>query len=185
MNEGEAFKLIDEALSALDPDAQGRIIAWANQKFAGAPQPSALHTYASSAVTATAAKPAKKKKKTTPSGTKKPKVMTKPDKDINLFPTDKQTSLDFAKEKSPANLKQKGVVAIYYIRDILGYEHVGMAQVAAFFKAVGWPMPADLPNTLQQAGTEGWLDTSDSDDLKITSVGENLVEHQLPTKKAS
>jgi hypothetical protein len=35
---------------------------------------------------------------------------------------------------------------------------------------------------LHQAGTSGWLDTSDSEDIKITSSGENLVEHDLPGK---
>jgi hypothetical protein len=35
---------------------------------------------------------------------------------------------------------------------------------------------------MQQAGTEGWLDTSVNTDIKIATHGENLIEHTLPKK---
>lgn len=103
---------------------------------------------------------------------------------MDLFPKGKVSAIDFAKEKSPSNALHKGVVAIFYIRDVLGYQKVGIPQVAAFFKGAGWQMPSDLANTLQQAGTAGWLDTADSSDIKITSTGENLVQFKLPAKKS-
>ena len=189
--EGEAFKVIDEALSALDAEAQARIIVWANLKFmAGKPIGTAPSTaIPSSSILSPAGKkpPANagklsKPKKLTP---KKSKIILKIDKDIVLFPEDAKTSAEFASEKAPSNAQQKGVVAIYYICNVLGRGNVTIGQVAAFFKAVRWRMPANLPNTLQQAGTKGWLDTSNSEDIKITSSGENLVEHQLPRKQTN
>ncbi|MEO1303279.1 MAG: hypothetical protein AAFV36_08930 [Myxococcota bacterium] len=182
ISEGEALKVIDEALSSLDQDAQARIMAWANQKFLGAaPAVAAPAGVAAPAPSAPAAKKAEKKPSTRSS---KPKPVLKVDKDINLFPEGKKSCNEFVEEKSPTNAKQKGVIAIYYVREILEYEKVTTSHVAAFFKAVGWAMPSNLPNTLQQAGTEGWLDTADAEDLKITSQGENLVEHRLPGNKA-
>ena len=48
------------------------------------------------------------------------------------------------------------------------------------FKGLAWRVPSDLVNTLQQAGSKGWLDTANSADIKVTPMGENLVEHDLP-----
>jgi len=72
------------------------------------------------------------------------------------------------------------VVALYYVANTLKIEQVSIDHIYTFFKAANWPVPADLPNTLHQAGTEGWLDTSDAKDIKVTPIGENLVEHDLP-----
>lgn len=90
--------------------------------------------------------------------------------------------MDFAKGKSPTNVLQKCVVAVYYLRDMCKLEKVSANAVFTFFKHLSWPLPNDLKNTLQQAGTAGYLDTANSDDIKLTSMGENLVEHSLPPK---
>jgi hypothetical protein len=182
MTEGEAFKLIDDALSALEPDAQARILAWANTKFGS----SAVSGPSSrpSATPAVARVKAPSKNKNGPSGTKRSKTTLKIDKTIDLFPTDKQSATEFAAEKAPSSIPQKGVIAVYYILEIIELEDAAVGQVAAFFQAVNWPLPADLPNALQQAGSKGWLDTKNSDDLKLTPLGYNLVRHELPQSKA-
>ena len=150
MDELEALKQIDEALSALDDAAKVRVLSWANQKFASGSLPTATISMPSGTP-----KPAPKSNdEKAAKGSKKPKSILAVDKNINLFPKYKPSAVEFASEKSPSNAKQEGVVAIYYVRETLGYEKVGISQVAAFFKAVAWPMPADLANTLQQAGTE-------------------------------
>jgi len=77
---------------------------------------------------------------------------------------------------------QKCVVAVYYLRDKIGMEKVTVQAVFTYFKHLQWPIPTDLKNTLQQAGSEGWLDTANSEDIKLTAMGENLVEHALPAK---
>jgi hypothetical protein len=47
-----------------------------------------------------------------------------------------------------------------------------------------WRVPADLANTLQYtASKDGWLDTKKMDDIKVTTIGENVVEHDLPPGK--
>lgn len=186
MEEFDAMKVIDSNLASLDAAARARVLAWVNSKF-GFEQsanpvvgPTADAAPLAAATSTNLEKPPSTKKKTTSS---KKKIVLTVDKDINLFPKDKQSAIDFAKEKSPTNVMQKGVAAIYYVKEVLGYTKVGVPQVAAFFKAVEWKMPSDLVNTLQQAGTQGWLDTASSDDIKITATGENLVVYQLPAKK--
>jgi hypothetical protein len=107
-------------------------------------------------------------------------VTLKQIKDLNLNPQGKVSAKKFAEQKAPSNAKQKCVVAIYFLREQIGLSTISADHVFTYFKSAGWPIPADLLNTMQQAGTAGWLDTADGKDLKITHLGENLVEHELP-----
>ena len=188
MTEGEAVKAIDDALSGLDPEAQVRVLNWANHKFLGLAAYTAPGNIAQ--VGDAPSKPAETVKqsvgkKPTLSGGKKPKVVLKQDKTLVLSPNGKVSASEFTKQKNPTNAKQKCVVAIFYIRDILEYDAVSIDQVYTFFKGVGWPVPANLANTLHQAGSEAWLDTAEAENLKITPLGENLVEHDLPAAQAA
>lgn len=106
------------------------------------------------------------------------------DKETQLRPEGKQAFIDFAKEKQPTSQHQKGVVAVYYLSEVAGEDNVSVEMVNACFKAAAWRLPADSSNSLQVAASkEGWLDTGDMDALKVTSLGTNLVEHDLPKKK--
>lgn len=175
MSEGEAIKAIEDALDPLQADERSRVLAWVHLKYGGVPIPAA-------APAATPAAPMAAPAATKAKATKKAKTIIAMDKTLNLIPAGKQSAMDFAAEKAPTNVKEKGVVAVYYLRDIIGMEKVTAQAVFTFFKTVMWPVPADLKNVLQQAGTMGWLDTADSEDIKLTSSGENLVEHSLSAK---
>jgi len=174
-SEGDAFKVVDEALSGLETDAQQRLLEWANSKFGG----NAPATQ-KKAGTVASDKPTKNKPA---SATKKPKVVMKQVKDLDLRPKGKPAANDFAKEKAPSNLRQKCTVAVYYLVNVLELEAATASHVLTFFKEVGWPVPGDLLNTMHQAGSEGWLDTKNAEDVKVTLRGESFVEHQLPVRE--
>lgn len=181
MDELDALKVISERLEKLSADERGRVLTWLNAKYSGAPH-APIAPRAPAAAPSGAVGP--KKGRTTPKAVKKAKSIIALDKTLNLSPSGKKSAAQFAAEKSPSNVKQKCVVAVYYLRDILEVAKISVSGVYTVFKTLGWVVPADLKNTLQQAGTEGWLDTSDAEDIKLTSMGENLIEHSLPPKKA-
>jgi len=183
MSEVKAIEAIDNALSSLEKGEQTRVLAWAHMKY-GTPAPLASAPAASSGVApaaASASAPATTKAKSS----KKSKTIISMDKTLNLSPSGKPSAVEFASIKSPKNVMQKCVVATYYIRENIEIPFVTAQAVFTFFKTLSWPVPADLKNTLQQAGTMGWLDTADSENIKVTSLGENLVEHELPAKAKS
>ena len=189
MSEVEAIKAVSNALEPLEKDEQLRVLAWAAAKFGGAPIGSASSNTDSLVKTAqgsTPIEPAATLVQPTPKSaskgksSKKAKTVISMDKGLNLMPQGKDSAVTFAAAKLPSNVKEKCVVAVYYLRDVVEVDKVTAQGVFTFFKTVQWPAPADMKNTLQQAGTEGWLDTADSDDIKLTSLGENLVEHTLP-----
>jgi hypothetical protein len=181
MDELDALKVISDRLEKLSADERARVLTWLNAKYSGTPHATVTPPVA---VPAPSAAAGSKKGKAPPKAAKKPKSIIALDKSLNLSPSGKKSAAQFAAEKSPSNVKQKCVVAVYYLRDILELEKISVSGVYTIFKALGWVVPSDLKNTLQQAGTEGWLDTSDAEDIKLTSMGENLIEHSLPPKKA-
>lgn len=182
MDEIQAMQSLATALENLGDDARVRVLSWANAKFGGGKvlSDSAVHTPSPAAVQ----KPAAPSKKPSGKASKKAKSIIAMNKSLNLSPSGKISAIQFQSEKSPKSVIQKCVVAAYYLRDIAELEQITVSDVFTFFKTANWKVPADLKNTLQQAGSKGWLDTADGEDIKITSMGENLIEHDLPGKTA-
>lgn len=181
-SEIDVLKIIDGALNSIDSEAQVRVLNWLNSKYLGLSNTTPkLGNILQHKAEHQSNAPVKNKATKTKS-TKKSKIMFKQDKELNLNPSGKKSAQDFVKEKQPTNVKQKCVVALYYLLKILEREKAGIDHIYTFFKGVGWPIPSNFLNTLHQAGTEGWLDTKDSTDYKITSSGENVVEYNLPKK---
>jgi hypothetical protein len=104
-------------------------------------------------------------------------------KDLNLKPRNKKTIDAFIADKQPSSLLEKTATCVYYLGHTLSIKGICYNHVFTCFKHLKWRLPADLPNMMQQAGTKGWLDTSSNDDIKITTHGENLIEHDLPKTK--
>jgi hypothetical protein len=100
-------------------------------------------------------------------------------KDINFAPPDKQSLADFAAAKKPSNNYEKALVAVYYMSDMLG-KQVTVGSVIAAFKALNWSAPSDPTNNLHQAGSKGWLDTSDANNITVVWQGQNYLDSHLP-----
>jgi hypothetical protein len=174
-SDGDAIKAIDDAMASIDDTARARIATWFNSKFGA-------HTPQKQEIASTGKPPARAKPPKS-LATKKSKSVLKQVKDLDLRPKGSPSAVDFATEKQPTNLKQKCTLAVHYISRVLELEPVTVSHVYTFFKELSWPAPSDLTNTLQQAGSEGWLDTANAEDLKVTTRGENLIDHQLPVAK--
>ena len=178
MEEIEAMKTIADSLKNLDEGARIRVLSWAGSKFGGAVVDSKVTTPPTSKVSKTSSNMKKASSKSS-----KTKSVISMDKTLDLSPSGKKSAIEFQSEKAPASVVEKCVVAAYYLREIIEVDAITVTGVFTFFKAVGWKVPSDIRNTLQQAGSKGWLDTKDGDDIKITSMGENLIEHDLPKSK--
>lgn len=180
MTEIDAMKAIETAMGAVeDPKARDRVLRWAWDRYASGPIP------AREGENGEAGRGRRGKKR---GGVKKNRRKDAKSrgrlsivKDLNLRPDGKRSLLDFAKDKRPASNLEKCVVAIYYLRHELGREPTDADQVFTCFKYANWRIPANLENTLQYiASQRGWLDTSNMSDIRLTPLGENLVEHDLP-----
>lgn len=102
-------------------------------------------------------------------------------KDLNLRPEGELSFRDFYDQKKPTTQAQAVTVAVYYLKRILEMDKVTPEHVFTCFKDVGQRIPKDLPQTIRDAAKrKGWVDTSERGNVKITTHGENMIDHDLP-----
>lgn len=133
------------------------------------------------AASSDAAKAAKTKgpRKARPSGP--PKLLP----NLNLRPAGKNSLKQFVEEKRPETNEERIAVMIHYLQHSLGLTNLTRDHVYSCFKEIGVKSPTEIDAALRMtAHRKGWIDTSNSADLKVTISGENFVEHDLPRKKA-
>ena len=107
-------------------------------------------------------------------------------KDLDLRPEDRQSLRDFHSLKNPSGQKENIAVFVYYLTKTLEIEGITPHHVFTCFKDVRGRTPRDLPQAIREtASRNGWVDSSDGDDIKITNHGENFVEHDLPKKPSA
>jgi len=188
ISEVDAIKTVDEALGGIeDKEALKRILRWAYEKYCpGTPTPESRDEAGANEGQAIKNKAKKKSVKKTKHKGKAKKTALSLDKTLNLKPGGKTSFADFAAKKNPSSDREKVVLCVYYLLNELGKKPVGINQVYTCFKSINWRVPADLVGTLHWVSSQkGWLDTSDSSDIKMTTHGENLMEHDLPRKKVA
>lgn len=105
-------------------------------------------------------------------------------RDLSLRPKGKTAFVDFADEKKPATHQQKQVVIVHWLRHEAGMsEGITTDHVNTCYLEANWPRPSDLSNALAVTSKrKGWLDTSDLSNIRVTTRGEDEVNHNLPPK---
>ena len=181
MTELDALRTIDEALAGLEDGAmRDRVLRWACQKYAvGTPTPAIgdQRVIRNRRANAPQAKAKGRPRAKASSGTS-PSIV----RDLNLKPKGRDSFDQFAAKKKPGSNQHKCVVAVYYLRHELGLSSITSDHVYTCFKHMQWRVPASLANTMAYvASVHGWLDTRNMGDIKLTTIGENLVEHDLPS----
>lgn len=105
--------------------------------------------------------------------------------DLDLTPRGKVSFHDFVSEKRPKTNHDRNVVSVYYCAGILDVGAVTADHVFTCYRDMGWRLPSpNLNNGLSlTASRKRFIDTSDYDNITLTSKGLNYVEHDLPPKK--
>lgn len=105
-------------------------------------------------------------------------------KDLNLTPKGKESLKDFYSKKSPETNLERNAAFVYYLREILGRTGITMNHVYTCYRALGLRLPGNIKQSITDSasGRYGYLDASKGEDIKMTSLGQNLVLHDLPRK---
>ncbi|MFG6444898.1 hypothetical protein ACFXQA_06450 [Microbacterium sp. P07] len=114
----------------------------------------------------------------------KPGKSVSNDPNIELFPDGKTSFKAFAAEKSPGSNDERYAVAVYWILRLAELDVATVAQVMSCFMVADWRLPSDAANAASQSRKAGFLSSAKSDDLKLSSIGVNLVKSDLPRAKA-
>ena len=76
--------------------------------------------------------------------------------------------------------KQRNLVFIYYLEKKLELSPITPAHVFTCYRHVGAKIPTAFVQSLYDTARNGWIDTSNASDLKVTVLGINYVEQELP-----
>jgi hypothetical protein len=89
----------------------------------------------------------------------------------------------FYEEKSPRNGFERNAVFVYFLQKKKGTTEIGVDHIYSCHKLVEVPVPNALKqNLFDTAHRKHWINTTDMNNIMITTPGENLVEHTLPVK---
>lgn len=182
ISEPDAIKSLDDVLTRVEDVAtRERVIRWAWSKFAlptsqldAEPEPERRRRGAKR-------KTGKGLNKKSPTG----KKSYSPVKDLVLTPKDK-VSIEAFIEKLQLKKGPEGCVAcVYYLQNELSIQQTSSNHVWTCFKHLHWSIPPDLDNYLAVISSRnGWLETKDFSDIKLTPRGKNLIETDIPNRIA-
>lgn len=100
--------------------------------------------------------------------------------DLNLKPSDKQTLINFSKEKKSDKQNEFITVCVYYLQKILSIEAITYNHVYTCLDELKKRKPNDLPQTMRNiASNNAYIDVSNPQQITLTVKGINLVEHDL------
>ena len=105
--------------------------------------------------------------------------------DIDLSAGDSYHSLiDFYNEKKPKSFIEKTTLFTYYLKENKSIDEITPSHLITCYRAVGSILPKNLPQTILDAKQKGLM-TGDSGTAlaKISNIGINLIEHELPRTK--
>ena len=108
-------------------------------------------------------------------------------KDLDLATKGSRVGLkDFVKKyKVPPGALNWNAVFVYYLSRIAGIDAITNDHIYTCYKHVGQRVPGSFSQSLfDTARKKGWIDTKLTDDIKLTTAGENWVEHDLPEADA-
>jgi len=178
VSEINAIEAVDSVLAQLeDQDARERVLQWAWSKHSRQPLPIPGEQLA---------EPSRKRRTRAPRKKKTTKKSPSIVKDLDLRPEGKQGFSEFGGEKNPTTHLMKCTVAVYYLGRVLGVAGININHVFTCFRDANWRLPSDLQNTLwETASRHGWLDTTDMDNIALTTRGETMVEYDLPGTSAA
>lgn len=130
-------------------------------------------------------------KKTTPQkptakpkfrGSKNPKLIN----NLNLSTGNQVPLKDFFKEKSPKTALEKNAVFVFYMEKKLSITGITPNHVFTCYKEVNERVPEALRQSLVDTHhNKGWINASSMTDVKLTTRGDNFVEHDLPKQTKS
>lgn len=91
----------------------------------------------------------------------------------------------FVEEKKPSHNIQFNAVAVYYLSKLLEIKPITFDHIYTCYNSVKRKTSKNFKQSIfDTASTKyGYLDTNDTDDIKIPLLGVNFVEHDLPVNK--
>jgi len=104
--------------------------------------------------------------------------------DLNLSPQGKESLKDFYSKYDAKSNFEKNLLFCYYLLKHVEASALNWNHFYTCYKAVAERVPGNLYQSLTDTkNRKGWIDTQNTEDIKLTIAGENYVEHEMPKKQ--
>ncbi|HKJ33081.1 MAG TPA: hypothetical protein VKA34_14690 [Balneolales bacterium] len=117
----------------------------------------------------------KKRKKSSSNSIKSYSLIT----DLNLVPNGNESLQDFFSKYNATNNFERNVVILYYLKRILNLDNIGINHIYTCYKHLSLKVPLLGQSLRDTKNRKGWIDTANSDNLKVAVAGENFIEHEI------
>lgn len=88
----------------------------------------------------------------------------------------------YSKYEAKSNL-DKNLIFLYYLQHKIGMSGINTDHVFSCYREVGSKVPEALRQSLiDTANRKGWIDTSNTEDIKVSISGVNFIEHDMQKK---
>lgn len=101
---------------------------------------------------------------------------------LNLKPNNKKTLADFYSEYSVRNNFDNNLLFTYYLERVLEEQNISINHIYTCYKSVNIKVPNIYQSLADTKKRRGWVETSDMNNLKVTTAGENYLEHDMVKK---
>jgi len=100
--------------------------------------------------------------------------------DIDFVPKGKQSLKELFAHKNPDSDLDQILVICYFLQHVVEVTSIGPGHILSGFKHVGKPVPKDLKQTIRNLKKQkAWLGFTKIDEIRLTTEGDNRVEHEL------
>lgn len=106
-----------------------------------------------------------------------------PASDVSFRPEGKKSLQTFFSEKAPSTDMEQVLVICYWLERIAAVAAVSRGHVLSGLREVAKPIPKDLTQTIRNMGPgnkkKAWLNVSEIDKLRLSTIGSDYVDHKL------
>lgn len=103
--------------------------------------------------------------------------------DLDLKPVEQKSLIDFFGEYNSKNNHEYNLLFVYFLEKILQITQISANHLYTCYKEVGLKIPSIHRSVIDTKDKKGWIDTKDMNDLKVSRVGENYLEHNMKKNK--
>lgn len=97
-------------------------------------------------------------------------------KELDLSPKNKESLKDFISKHTPANGQMYNLCFVYYLQTVLELQGITPNHIYTCYKNLNVKFPSNIYQSIADTSKrKGWINTSNMNDITITTLGENAL----------
>jgi len=102
--------------------------------------------------------------------------------DFDFRPSGKDSLKDFFNRYDSKSNLEHNLLFTYYLQEIIKVDGITMSHIFSCYRHLGLKIPSFPQTLVDTKSRKGWIETADSDNLKVTREGINHFEHEFKRK---